>query len=371
MASDDVVDVALLGGPLAGGQPAGQDLRWDAVYDQIREARTESDRHILEGGEERTADWAKVIQLTTDVLASRSKDLMVAAWLTEALTMRHGFAGLRDGLRVMAELLERVWDDLYPLPDDGDLEPRVAPVAWLMDADRGARLPNRLRELPLIPDPDQRENFSWSYWKSRYTTPRGTDESDDVYAERQQESARREERFETGVQSTNVEQVMRLHGDLQGVREAFHELDRVATERFGDLAPGISGFRTALDEIATLVRRLARDKGGLVEGGAEADDRAAGGTEGSSDAQSAPASRGGATGPIQSRDDAFRRLAEVSEYLRRTEPQSPIPLLIDRAILWGRMPFHKLLREIVKDSTARDQVRDLLGIGGDDESAEG
>jgi type VI secretion system protein ImpA len=290
---------------------------------------------------------------------------LIAAYLTEALMVRHGFAGLRDGLRVVCGLLQNCWDDLFPLPDNGDLEPRVAPVTLLMDADRGARLPNRMRDIPLLADPDGVERLSWSYWKSRYCPPKGAEESDSSYAERQAEAERRATRFESALQAATLDQVQLLHDDLQALREAFIELNGVAEQRFGELAPGVSGFRTALEEITSLVRRLVRDKGGGADAEAEL---------GEALAESATPSNGSSTskgsiGPIQTREDAFRRLAEAAEYLRRTEPQSPIPLLIDRAIHWGRMPFHKLLREIVKDNTARGLVRDLLGIVGDEESS--
>jgi type VI secretion system protein ImpA len=74
-------------------------------------------------------------------------------------------------------------------------------------------------------------------------------------------------------------------------------------------------------------------------------------------------------GPITSREEAFRRLAEVAAYLRRTEPQSPVPHLIDRAISWGRLPFDELLREMIKDEGTRGQVRDLLGIRAKDDQS--
>src|SRR5262249_39257885 len=74
------------------------------------------------------------------------------------------------------------------------------------------------------------------------------------------------------------------------------------------------------------------------------------------------AARTAGGGPLTTRADAFRRLREVAEVLRRTEPQSPVPYLIERAIAWGEMPFERLLQEIVKDSSVREQVVELLGI---------
>ena len=61
----------------------------------------------------------------------RSKDLQVAAWLTEALTRTYGFPGLRDGLRVLRGPARIVLGD--------------APSA---DRGRRSRVPGRQAELP-------------------------------------------------------------------------------------------------------------------------------------------------------------------------------------------------------------------------------
>lgn len=72
---------------------------------------------------------------------------MLAAWLTEALMNQHGFAGCRDGFKLLNEFLEQFWDSVYPqVPDDGDLEIRLAPLVWCSIADRGGKLPLLLRE---------------------------------------------------------------------------------------------------------------------------------------------------------------------------------------------------------------------------------
>jgi len=47
---------------------------------------------------------------------------------------------------------------------------------------------------------------------------------------------------------------------------------------------------------------------------------------------------------IESREQAYRILGEVADYLERTEPHSPTPYLIRRAISWGEMNFHKFLQ---------------------------
>src|SRR4051794_40098161 len=119
--------------PIAGANPGGVELRYDPLFDKIKEARREDDD--VPQGEwtttRKTADWPQVIKLSKDALANKSKDLQVAAWLTEALLRREGFAGLWAGLDLIGGLLEQHWDHLYPEIDDGDAEMRAAPLGWL------------------------------------------------------------------------------------------------------------------------------------------------------------------------------------------------------------------------------------------------
>jgi predicted component of type VI protein secretion system len=74
------------------------------------------------------------------------------------------------------------------------------------------------------------------------------------------------------------------------------------------------------------------------------------------------ASYGNSSGPILSRDDAYRRLAEAADYLARTEPHSPTPYLVRRAIAWGGMRLEDLLPELVRNSNELGEICRLLQI---------
>ncbi|HZD05053.1 MAG TPA: type VI secretion system ImpA family N-terminal domain-containing protein, partial [Longimicrobiales bacterium] len=124
---DDILE------PISPDAPVGADLRYEAVYDEIREAR-EEELDLPQGDwqrERKTADFAKVLKLATDVLQKRSKDLQVAAWLTEAKLRREGFQGLHEGIDLLRGLLDRYWEGLYPPIEDGDVDFRATPLRWI------------------------------------------------------------------------------------------------------------------------------------------------------------------------------------------------------------------------------------------------
>jgi len=89
--------------PIAGDNPSGPSLRYERVYDQIKEARTEEDDTIPAGAWQRTAkraDFVLVIKLAGEALATKSKDLQLAAWLAEAHAKREGLSMIQPSLKL-------------------------------------------------------------------------------------------------------------------------------------------------------------------------------------------------------------------------------------------------------------------------------
>src|SRR5215813_12015412 len=130
---NSIVDVEALLAPIPGKNPAGEDLRYSGLYDDIREARR-ADEALEQGHWQhqlKVAEWPRVISLATEALATKTKDLQISAWLSEALVKQQGFTGLRDGLRLTRGLLEQFWDNLYPEIDEEDLEARANSLAWM------------------------------------------------------------------------------------------------------------------------------------------------------------------------------------------------------------------------------------------------
>ena len=132
---------------IEGPNPSGANLRYDPVYDKIKEARreeaqpppgmTEQDRKV--------SDNNQVIKLTTDLLSSKTKDLQLAAWMTEAMLKQRGFGGLKEGLSLCCGLVEKFWDTLYPEIEDGDAESRGAPLGFI-----GVKLDIPLKLVPVV-----------------------------------------------------------------------------------------------------------------------------------------------------------------------------------------------------------------------------
>lgn len=358
MASGDILNFDELLGAIDGESPCGENLRWDPIHDELKAARQEQDRDAIGSDNPVEPNWQLVLDKATDALAHRSKDLMLAGYLMQALVEQHGFPGLRDSLRLVNGLLDSFWEGLYPQADGDDLEPRVAPIVWFTEADRGGRIPSRVREVPLVgAKTGDGEVCSWSYWKSRYVQPKGETEDESAYAERKAKADERAKLFEDAVAPVPVDHFVQLQEDIDQSAAELTRLSAQLDEKFGDNAPGISALRQSLEDCTALVRRIIKEKGGVAPG-----EEAEAGGEGADAAGAVGGQPALATGPVKSRADALRRLSEVAEYFRHAEPHSPVSYLVERAAAWGRMPLDRLLAELVKDSSVRDQIDELLGL---------
>lgn len=65
-------------------------------------------------------------------------------------------------------------------------------------------------------------------------------------------------------------------------------------------------------------------------------------------------------GAPTSREDAYRQLLLIADYLARTEPHSPVPYLIKRAVEWGNKPLSELLAELINADSEARRVWSLL-----------
>src|SRR3954451_23819853 len=161
--------------PISTENPAGENLRYAPVYEKIKEARREDD-DAPQGEwkrERKVADWPLVIKLIGEALATKSKDLQLAAWLAEAMLRREGVAGLREVLDTIRGFLENFWDGLCPELEDGDAEYRAAPLQWI-----GDRLGSPLEHTALT-----RRGLSWFQYKESRAV--GTEEAADTDEKRQ------------------------------------------------------------------------------------------------------------------------------------------------------------------------------------------
>ena len=368
------IDLAPLIAPLDGATPCGEDLLFSSDFDAIQHARRFDDPSLDQGEwvtEIKEADWSFVIERCSLLLKTRTKDLRLAAWLTEALAMKQGMTGLSQGYALIAALCERYWDVVHPLPEGDDAEYRLGNVAWLVG--RTAQL---LREAPLTQS--SAGAFSGLHWEIATNVAqavrRDPQRADDIA--RGKPSI---EQIEAAKRATPPAFYRTLLTDLKAFEAAMLALERELDARAGTSAPSFRQAKDAYAFVFALAERFARDMGAKLEPAAsqpepnpspveraEPSFKTAPSLETSMQANANVPVAVGHAGPIQSRADAVAQLRAVARFLRATEPHSPAAYLADKAATWAEMPLHEWLSAVVKDDGSLAHIRELLGVKPDE-----
>ncbi|HTB15856.1 MAG TPA: type VI secretion system protein TssA [Bryobacteraceae bacterium] len=340
------IDIPALLLPIPGESPSGSDLRYHAVTEKIKEARRQEE-DISQGvwkHEIKTANYPLALKLSTEALTKQSKDLQVAAWVTEALANLEGYNGLRQGLELIRGLLENFWDSVYPQIDDGDLDLRSMPLSWI-----GTQLGPMVRSAPIL-----KGGYNWYSHRSSRSIP--TEEQAQIdpakLAARTEALAEGEvspEDFEKAFESTPFEAMKACYAEITGLSEYLESLNELCKEKFSDQSPDFGPLQLTLEEVGGVVRVLFKTKESL-EAPREVVTEAPPPEEQpvtffypqetaqETMAPAAPVRRPTSTSPEPSSvEDAMERIFSCAQYLRGQEPGNPVPYLVTRAVRWGEV----------------------------------
>jgi type VI secretion system protein ImpA len=342
--------------PIPGDNPSGADLRYDPIYEKIKEARRQEDE-VPQGQWARdikVADWPLVVKLGTEILTTKSKDLQIAAWLTEALIKQDGFSGLRSGLQLMEGLIEKYWDTLWPEVEDGDAELRAAPLSWV-----GLKLDVPVKSVPLV-----REGYDFfKHTESQMTVGyEAACEGDSKKLAARQEKINEGklcgEEWDKAFEATPKPFYKQITADLDGSLKRLAALDQLG-DKFGDAAPGYGTLKKAVEEVQYVAVALLKAKLAVDPDPIELEP-----AEGSAERAGADLAAGPLTAEPVSREDAVGRIAMTARYLRGLEPSNPAAYLLLRGFRWGevRACNQKLEPRLLQAPTTqlRSQLKLLL-----------
>lgn len=356
------IDVNELLAPIPGDDPAGTDASFSDEFDRIREARRADDPNLEQGEwqtELKVADWRQAQSLAEDILLRTSKDLQAAVWLGEAAIARTGLDGARAAFELLAGLLEQYWEGLHPRVEDGDLEERAAKLAWFNTY--GARALSSM----MLNDDSQAPLTLDGWIDSREVDNLGRQNAE-AYQAALDDGRINGESYDGRMLSMSDAVVVERLEQVQAARDAFTRFSAQSDGQLGRDAPSLAAIDDALKKIGQVYGRLATAKGigGSAAAAASGEDL----PEAGDDAVAASGGGGGATtlnlsgDSRASKDAALRTLAEIAGFFRRTEPHSPVPYLLDRAVAWANMPLEQWLVEVVRDEGAMSLIRDRAGM---------
>jgi len=341
MPSAAILDFDSLIAPVPGDNPGGQELSF-STRKRLDDSRLEPDP-LEPSTADRRADWKGVIDLASDTLINSSKDLLVAARLVEALTKKHDFAGMRDGIKLFRLLVEHCWDYLHPMPEPGDtMEVREGPFKWLNDSTKGAKFPTAIANIPAIRV--RGEAYSYFDWKTAARLPD----------------------FEAAIPACDPKKLQDASDDLDEALSELRSLGALLDSKLADASPDLtseenpSNIGQAMKHYRDMLDIIMRRRG-IGGGSGEAASEEATGDESSGEGDGGSGFSRISVGKTN-REGLYRQLEQISDALQRIEPHSPIPFLLKRAVRLGALPFPELMRAIIRETAAIDELDRLLGL---------
>jgi type VI secretion system protein ImpA len=381
-ADDFQPDLAALLVPVAGELPAGPSLRYDPQYMAIRLAREEEDPRLPMREWERPlkkADWPLVADNATAILRGRSKDFQVAAWLCEAWIHLYELQGFHAAITLVSGLIDQYWDTAHPQIEADDDEARIAPLYWMNE-----NLPRVLMlNVPLMHLPERMPSavniFDWEQALALENRKPESKKSAQAKGVVDSPIPTRSE-IVAGANGPQLQLLIDNRNSLLASLASWGGFTRALDAKMGMQAPSVA-------KVPELLQRMLRMCDTLIAGRepkptavvvpspasppemelvapARADLPIADVPVTENPVVHPPSSAESdiAMGPIANREDAYRSLEAVAEYLQRTEPHSPTPYLIKRAVTWGRMSLADLMQEIVREEGDIARYFSLLGI---------
>ena len=348
--------------PISEAHPVGINLRDDlgsqSLYYQIKETRNlarAAERQQLQGeAAAHQPDWNQVVDLGLTILTKHAKDIEIIAWVIEGLLRQHGFAGLRDGFRLAHELIEKYADIIYPLPDEDGDETRLAALTGLNGDGIEGSLIVPIAAVPIIISQNHGKLALWQYQRAldleKIIDP-------EIRKKRIDDHAILLDEFKLAASDTATEFFPQLYTEIKACQQQILQLYTLLEERYGEHSPPSHYIRQAIENFADHLLLL-------TDGGAKLE---------SMESVELPVTAGqpqaladkyqhSSHADITTRHEALSMLLKIADYFEKTEPHSPLPYVIRRAVKWGNLPLPALLKELIDSEGGRDHVGKLTGI---------
>jgi type VI secretion system protein ImpA len=288
----------------------------------------------LEPGEKRvpkppeSVEWVDIRTRSLEALR-KSKDLRLLAYLATAVLRTDGVPAFSELLNVASRWLETYWSQVYPLIDEDAVLRRSAlncfadPMA-VVDALRRTRVAvSRQRGNISLRDVD----IATRQLSIGAGDEAQVDEND----------------INAAFASTPIAELSALQDSVAEAVASIERIDTKVREAAGTEASPT--FEPLSTQLARMNHVLRTQLGRHPENAAAA--------VAASDVSSTPVEPGLAAGPVKSRQDAIRALDAVSEFFKRTEPSSPIPLFLARAKRLVSKDFLEVLADVAPDAVAQ------------------
>ena len=310
--------------------PTGENIEYAPEFLALEAMLPETTEAMFDGVQSQGTDW-RGIRTAAEALFSSSKHLPTAVILTASLVETKDFLGLRDGLCLIDNLLDRYWEGLWPQLDADDPEPleRENALSSLSPAlgayEDPIAITQRLRDTTIISG-RQAGNLTLRCITDGPNPEKNQAAPDIVLPDA--------DPTEVAASLEAAEQCL----------EALNSIIASFTAHTSDVV--MLDFSILEQELQEIQRTFATFLGAPTVDGDD-EDTASDGTGGAG---------GSGGGSIQNRSDVVQTLDRISAWYESNEPGSPIPMLLNQIRGMVNMKFSELMAEIYPEAVSGSRL---------------
>lgn len=332
--------------PVSDDAVCGEDLEYDSAFLELERAAAGKEAHVM-GDKEIPAEppnWNEVFDAASALMA-RTKDLRVTSYLAHANLNLNGLPGLADGLTLLNQMLQRYWDDVHPQLDAEDNNDPTFRINSLMQLNSADGFVASVERAVLV---SSRALGKFNLRDIRLASGEISRAAGDDA----------ETPDPTHIDAAFLDcELDELTGNAEAIGNCMTALGEIGTycqDQVGtEFAPDLSDLEARLKTLGGVLNEQLSRRGVAVEDDGET----------SSGTLEAPAA--GVPGEIRSREDAIRALDKVSDYFKKNEPSSPVPMLLQRSKRLISMDFMEILRDLTPQGVSEAEM--IAGLDRDDD----
>lgn len=327
--------------PLHDEQVAGHNIEYDDDFLNLMNLLQDKPEQqygdlVVEAG---VKDWRAIYESCRQILLHKSKDLLVMSYFTQSGIILNGLTGLKEGLFIIKENLERYWENVFPklIDEDGDYDPdfRVNALSLFFTSDG---ILKDLKNAPLV--------------KNGLSGKFHTLKEIEVFLEGYDESL-----YAGGIQRLVIDLSVATEDEYSPINQlkeagVLMSAIKVLFERYE-----INGLRFEL--IEQLIQKILDLLNQSEKPSLEPQDATSAKTADIKTAVSITPVMNWASYSVNSREDVQLLLEKIHVYFEKHEPSHPAPLFIRRIQKLMNLNFYEIMKDISPESL--DRLENLVG----------
>lgn len=345
----DTLDVDALLQPLSEDAPCGEDLEYDPDFGAMERASQGAEEQQFGSTiiEAKPAEWREVKSKAQN-LFKRTKDLRIAAYLTRAMLHVHGLVAFQSGLSLLNRMIADYWETMFPrLDPDDDNDPTLRVNTLLTLCDENDTLPT-VRTAWLVQSRAVGQFCLRDILLAtgELTLPEGTEGEIPSLST-----------IDAAFMDVDVEHLKTIAKAASDAVETMNSIEQLVMEKVGSShAVDMSNLTSELKQIRNILADRLQRRGVSEPSEEPAEGEGEESHAGSNGSAGERRSLDVSDLQIRSRDEVIRTLDKICEYYQRSEPSSPLPLLLERCKRLVPLGFLELLRDLAPDAVGQAEA---------------